>query len=148
MNNFYKDIEQRQEYNKNILDIPKHLKDLNLIGLRGIVVRLFKLTEHTTSESGLSQLQFSVEMGESGRPKAALDSKVYQRRAAVVKISPEAQVYMEDNWKQEPLEIGDIVWPDPQSIAKHNEFIVNVNTALANDDGYLLLIPSQILAKE
>jgi hypothetical protein len=148
MSKFYKDHEERLEYNETISDVPDHINNLTFVGEMGIITRLYKLAEHATNKSGFVDFKQKVHVGESGRAKAELDPELYQKRGVVIAVSPEATEYMKKNWSQEPLKKGDIYWPHPAQVSASRKFVQKVDVAVANDEGYFSFHPNHVIAIE
>lgn len=138
---FYSDLKERQEYNDTINKIPSRFKDYYLPNK--ILVRLFKFTNHTTTEGGVITPKMVDRHTEGGRPKAMLDKVVYQNRGIVVYISPEIKKKIEEDFEYaEKFKEGAIVWVDPKTIT--NPFLHSPEHPIQMDTDFILANPHMI----
>lgn len=148
----YSDLEERKAYNESINVIPESFKGIKLIGPKGVLVRLYKFTEHTSTKGGLVTQKYKNYTKDSGRAGVTLDDFVYQARAMVVSVSPEAQKYINDNWEKDNVEAfkpGTTVWIHPgNGVSPSNQFLYDRTHPVVEEIDYLILHPNHIEAIE
>lgn len=145
----YSDLEDRQKHNDTINQIPSQLQNIQLLGEKGILVRIFKLTETTTTEGGLLDVKFGEIETEGGRFKPTLDDFKEQARGVILSISPEAQKFIDEKLSaatQEKIKPGATIWIAPQAMS--NRFFWDRTHPITEDNSYLTIHPNHIEAVE
>lgn len=130
------------------MKMPIKLRDMTLVNTKGVLVKLFKFEEVTTTKSGLVDPLFEEYHTEGGKFASKLSDAKYQSRGVVVKISPSAQKYIDEAWAGEKLQIGDIILVSPTSVNRSEEFLINRELPVTGDKGFIMVHPNSIDALE
>jgi len=141
----YSDLEERLEFNQTIAEIPAQIQKLHIVGEKGVIIRVFKLTETTTTEGGLLNAKFQELETEGGRFVPKIDDFKEQARGVIIKISPEAQEVIDDKFSEETKEKlvpGAVVWVQPS--AMQNRFFWDRTHPITEDNSYLSVHPNHI----
>ena len=124
INRSYSDLEERLEYNKNIGVLPESMKNIQVLGERGVIVAPYKFTEVTTEDGGVINPKYLQHTSEGGKPTFQLDDFVYQARGVVIYVSDKAKEYMEKEMEK-VITPGDTVWLSTQAMSNTYQFIHN-----------------------
>jgi hypothetical protein len=148
----YSDIEDRLEYNSKINEYPIELEDAYLFGEKGILVKLFRFTEHTTTKGGLINVRFSERATDGGRKMPKIDDFKYQARGVIHRITPEAKAYIEENFSEETakkFQVGATVWIHPEhGMNPRSQFLYSRIHPVVDDPDFLMLHPNHVDAIE
>lgn len=147
ISNEFTNLPERVAHNENINVAPSYLENLQIIGERGILVKMFKFTEHTTSRGGLINLKYLQQTSEGGQPTFTMDDFNYQARGVIHSVSPEAQKSIDERWSKEAaaaLVPGATIWINPGAMTSNNRFIYDRVHPLVDDPDFILIHPSQI----
>lgn len=151
-NNTFSDLDDRISYNENINHVPESFKNIQLLGSRGILVKMYKFTKHTTSRGGLITQKYKSYTKDSGKPGVNLDDFLYQARAVIVHMSPEAKKVIKDTFEPETadkLVVGTTVWIHPgNGVSPNNQFLFDREHPVVEQIDYLVIHPSHIEAVE
>lgn len=142
----YSDFEERLEYNKNIGKLPESMKNIQVLGERGVIVAPYKFTEVTTEDGGVINPKYLQHTSEGGKPTFQLDDFVYQARGVVIYVSDKAKQYMEKELEK-VIQPGDTVWLSSQAMSNTYQFIHNRRFPVVYAK-YLRIHPSLIEAVE
>jgi hypothetical protein len=146
--NTYSDLDERLAHNENIQQVPSYFKNVSLIGTKGLLVKLFKFTEHTTTKGGLITQKYKTHIKDSGKMGVNLDDFLYQARGIIVSISPEAQKFINENFEEETRKKfvpGATVWVNPSTgVSPHNQFLYDRTHPVVESIDYLVLNPTSI----
>jgi len=151
-NKTYSDLEERLAYNENIQVVPNYFKDIMILGPKGVLVKMYKFTEHTSTRGGLVTQKYKDYLKDSGSHGASLDDFLYQARGIIISISPEAQKYINETLSEEAaakLKPGTTVWLHPgNGVNPNNQFLYDRVHPVVEQIDYLTLHPNHIDAVE
>lgn len=150
--NTYSDLEERLNYNENIQEVPQSFQDISLMGVKGVLVKMYKFTEHTTTRGGLVTQKYKAYIKDSGKAGANLDDFLYQARGIIVSISPEAKKYIDDTYAKETADKitpGTTIWISPSTgVSPNNQFLYDRIHPVVEQIDYLVIHPNHIDAVE
>lgn len=150
--NTYSDIDARLHYNEHINVVPEYFKDITLMGPKGVLVKLYKFTEHTTTRGGLVTQKYKNYLKDSGKPGASLDDFLYQARGVIISVSDDAKKFITENMVESAankIVPGATVWINPNSgINPANQFLYDRTHPVVEQIDYLTLHPNHIDAVE
>lgn len=141
------EISQKQK--KKMITVPHQLKDVQLVGHKGVLIKLYPFKSVITKrESGLEDALYEAHYTEGGKPASSLSSKKYQPVGVVIGISPQSKKYIKDTWEGIDLTPGRVVWVTQHSVSKENEFLIERDKAVTGDKGFISVHPNSIEAVE
>jgi hypothetical protein len=150
--NTYSDLEDRLAYNEDIQVVPEYFKDITLIGVKGVLTKMYKFTEHTTTRGGLVTQKYKNYIKDSGKAGASLDDFLYQARGIIVSVSPEAKKFINDTFAEETAKKivpGTTIWISPSSgVSPNNQFLYDREHPVVEQIDYLVIHPNHIDAIE
>lgn len=131
------------------MNIPKELANVQLVGHKGVLIKLRKYESITTKrESGLEDVLYERYHTEGGKKSTKISGKEYQPVGVVVAISPQSKKYIKETWEGVTLQPGQIVWINQHSVSGENEFLIERSKAVTGNKGFIAVHPNSIEAIE